>query len=362
MPDRREGDGKFGRMKGGPFLLVLLLVAGCGGAVSGAPTASVSLSSQVATPGPTALATSGPTALATSGPNPLASVPAASGAAITDRYSDGLPRTIDGAPVLRGAAALAHAQSVTDDTPFLVASWVTWVPGVRFCPLFDDGSTWLRDCERPAVSDLAGAQDPALTDAITFRFVLDQVSTGPIVIRVRVHDPRSSTCGTATAQCDRMMVALGIVWAGDDPTTPRPLSVDAVELALRGLHASATIVPRGSDLSFPCGDDLAAADVYYLAAPPRVWPLVTTIEIEPSVAARERALAVTAGASGALSRSALLSTMFSRTPSGSWSEECRWLAISNVALVVRTHHGPTAADRAFLGRLAAALQRAASGG
>jgi hypothetical protein len=335
-------------MKGATSVLALLVgvLAGCGGAVGGPPTASVVPSSHVATSSPAA----------------LASAPAASGAAITDRYPDGLPRTIDGAPVLRGAAALARAQAATDDTPFLIAGWATWVPGARFCPLFDDGSTWLRDCGRPALSDLAGAQDPALTDAITFRFVLDQVSTGPIVARVRVHDPRSSTCGSATAQCDRMMVALGIVWAGDDATTPRPLSIDAVELALRSLHATTSIVPRGSDLSFPCGNDIAGADVYFLAAPPRVWPLVTTIEIEPSVAARERALGVPAGPSGSLTRSALASTGFSRTPSGSWSEECRWLAISNVALLVRTHHGPTAADRAFLDRLAAALERAASPG
>jgi hypothetical protein len=299
----------------------------------------------------------------TSGPTAFASFPATSGSAITDRYPDGLPRSIDGAPVLRGGAALAHAQAVTDDTPFLIAGWVTWVPGARFaCPFLDDGSTWLRDCGRPALSDLAGAQDSALTAAITLRFILDQVSTGPIVARVRVHDPRSSTCGSATAQCDRMMVALEIVWAGDDATAPQPLSIDAVELALRRLHPSTVIVPRGSDLSFPCGDDLAGADVYYLAAPPRVWPLVTTIEIEPSVAARERALGVPAGASGALTRSALALTGFSSTPSGSWSEECRWLPISNVALLVRTHHGPTAADRAFLERLATALQRAASSG
>jgi hypothetical protein len=336
-------------MKGGPFVLALLagVVAGCGGPTIDTLSSSGAPSSQGAT---------------SPIPSVVGSLPAGTTAMITDRYADGLPRTIDGAPVLRGAAALTHARALTDDTPFLITGWVTWDPGVRYCTVFSDGSTWLRDCGRPDLSDLAGAQDPALTDAITFRFVLDQVSTGPIVARVRVHDPRSSTCGSAAAQCDRMMVALGIVWAGDDATTPRPLSIDAVELALRGLHASTSIVPRGSDQSFDCGDDLAAADVYHLAARPRVWPLVTTIEIEPSVAARERALSVRAGASGSLTRSALAFTGFSRTPSGSWSEECRWLAISNVVLVVRTHHGPTAADRAFLHRLAAALERAASSG
>jgi hypothetical protein len=341
-------------MKGGPFVLVLLvaIVAACSGAADGAPTPSVAPASPV---------------VATSGPTAFPSLPAASGAAtsravITDRYPDGLPRTIDGAPVLRGAAALANAKAVGDDTPFLVAGWLSWVPGARFCPLFDDGSTWLRDCGRPAISDLAGAQDPALTAAITFRFVLDRVSTGPIVARVRVHDPRASTCGSDMAQCDRMMVVLGIAWAGDDATAPRPLSVDAVELALRSLNVSADIVPRGSELSESCGNDLAGADVSFLAAPERVWPLVTAIEIEPSVAARQRALVVPTGAPGSLTGSALVSTAFSRTPSGSWSEECRWLAISNVALVVRTHHSPTAADRAFLDRLAAALDSAAASG
>jgi len=351
-------------MKGGALVLVVMLVAGCAGAVSDAstagkaPTASVPSSSQVPASGPTALTTSEPTAVASLGP--------ASSAATTDRYPDGLPRTIDGAPVLRGAAALSYTKSVTDDTPFLVTGWVTWVPGARSCPFLASGDTsWLHDCGRPVLSDLAGkdsALTNALTDATTFRFVLDQVSTGPIVAQVRVHDPRSSRCGSAAAQCDRMMVALGIVWAGDDSTAPRPLSINAVERVLLGLHASTDIVPRGSDLSFPCGNDLNGADIYFLAARPRVWPLVTTVEIEPSVAARERALHVRAGASGALTSSALVYTGFSRTPSGSWSEECHWLAVSNVAVVVRTHHRPTAADRAFIDRLAAALERAASGG
>ena len=349
-------------MKARLLILVLVFVAGCGGAVGGAPTLG---GTPAVTDTPTASAAPS-THVAASGPTALASLPPASEAAITARYPDGLPQTIDGAPVLRGAAALSYAKSVTDDTPFLIAGWVTWVPGARYCPFLAAGTTsWLRDCGRPALGDVAG-QDLALTnalsDAITFRFVLDQVSTGPIVAQVRVHDPRSSTCGAATSQCDRMMVVLGIVWTGDDATTSRPLSINAVELALRGLHASTAIVPRASDRSFQCANDLDGADIYFLAAPDRVWPLVTAIEIEPSVAARQRALHVPAGASGALTSSALASTAFSRTPSGSWSEECRWLAVSNVAVVVRTHHRPTAADRAFLDRLAAALERAASGG
>lgn len=296
---------------------------------------------------------------ATPSPTSIASVPTATATTITERYPDGLPRTIDGAPVLRGSAALAHAEAVTDDTPFLIAGWVTWVPGTRYCSAFADGSTWLRDCGRPALSDLAGAEDQPLTDAITFRFVLDQVRTGPIVLQVRVHDPRATTCGSAAAECDRMMAALAVVWTGDEITAPRPLSIDAAKLALQGIDAATDIVSPGSELAFECGNAIAAAEVYYLAAPPRVWPLVTAIEILPSVAARERALDVPSGAAGSLAKAALTFTGFSRTPSASWSEECRWLAISNVALLVRTHHGPTKADRAFLDQLAAALERAA---
>jgi hypothetical protein len=299
---------------------------------------------------------------ATPGPTAAASVPAATEATVTDRYPDGLPRTIDGMAVLRGAEALAKAKAATDDTPFLIAGWVTWMPGTRYCSLFADGSTWLRDCGRPALADLAGGEDRPLTDAITFRYVLDQISTGPIVARVRVHDPRASSCGSAAAECDGMMVALGTVWTGDDATAPQPLSIDAVELALRGLQASTDIVPVGSDLSFPCGNDLPAAVISYLGVPPRVWPLVTAIEIEPSVEARVRALDLPSGAAGSLTQKALVFTGFSRTPSASWSEECRWLVVSNVALLVRTHHRPTAADRAFLDRLGTALERAASAG
>jgi hypothetical protein len=348
-PDRREHAVKLGHVKSGPLVLALVaaIAGGCGGPFVPTPTPTVAPSStMVATPGPTS-----------SSP-----APAASPTAVTDRYPDGLPRTIGGAPVLRGAAALADAGAATDDTRFLIAGWVSWVPGPRFCPAFDDGSTWLRDCGRPALSDLAGAQDPALSAAVTFRFVLDQVATGPVVAQVRVHDPRASTCGAAAAQCDRMMAVLRIVWAGDAATTARPRSLAAVQRALGGLHASATIVARGSDRSDPCGNDLAGADIAFLTAPPRNWPLVTTIEIEPSVAARQRALSVPAGASGALTSAALVSTAFNGTPSGSWSEECRWLAVANVALVVRTHHAPTAADRAFLVRLAAALEGAAASG
>jgi hypothetical protein len=63
-----------------------------------------------------------------------------------------------------------------------------------------------------------------------------------------------------------MMVVLEIVWSRDAATAPGPLSLSAVELALQSLHASTTVVPRGSDLSESSAHHLAAADVSLLAA------------------------------------------------------------------------------------------------
>ncbi len=301
--------------------------------------------------------------LASPSAQPTQGPAATGGPTIGGRYPDGLPSVVDGELVFRGEAALSHARAAVDDTPFLVAGWVTYEPGAvgYGCPWRSNDPSWLHACLGPAFSDVAGAVDATMARAITFRFALDGLATEPVVASVRVHDPRASTCGTDAAACDGMMVVQQVLWTGDAATTPQPLSLAAVMHALGGLEASPQLVTGNSGLAFPCADDLPSAEVYYLAAPERVWPLVTTIEIEPSAAARAQAVAAPPGASGALTHAALVETAFSSTPSGSWSEECRWLAVANVALVVRTHHGPTAADRLFISRLADALQQAAAG-
>lgn len=135
--------------------------------------------------------------------------------------------------MLRGAAALARAQSAMDDSPFLVVGWVTYLPGPVFCPAQSAGDTsWLHDCVRPAFSDLAGADDATLSAAVTFRFALSGLASGPVVAAVAVHDPRASSCGAATAACDRLMVVQRIVWTGDGAADPQPISVSAVQAVL----------------------------------------------------------------------------------------------------------------------------------
>jgi hypothetical protein len=328
-------------------LALLLVVTGC----VAQPTASA--------PGPTTAGTAGtpiPSAL------PLSSANASP--AITDRYVDGLPRAIDGVPVLRGSAALAKAGAAADRTPFLVGGWVTYLPGVRFCTIQLAGDTsWLHDCVKAGFSDRAGANDQALTAAMTFRFVLQGLSTGPVVAVVEVHDPRAVACGIAAVACDRLMVVQRLVWTGDAATDPRPLSAQAVQGALRTVQPGAELVPYGPTSSISdCGEGLAAARVYPVSTDSALVPAVTLVEIEPSPTSRALALSLEPGAAASLTPAALDCTVIATTPKSSQATEYRWLAVENVGLLVRTHDGPTAADRAFLERLEAAVDRVAAGG
>lgn len=347
-------------MKLGRVLLAVLagVVVACAGGGAGSPT-------PVTVPSSSIIVTAAPSPGATN-PVPSASetAPASDGGTITDRYADGLPRDIDGQPVLRGAAALAHAQAATDDTPFLIAGWLTYLPGVRSCPIQLVGDTsWLHDCVTVGFSDIAGAEDPALTKAVTFRFDLSDLSSGPTVAEVEVHDSRASSCGSATPACARLMVVQRIVWAGDQATAPGPLSFDAVQPVIRAVQESADITPYGpGSMLEDCGPDLSAARLYLVANKESSVPAVTIVEIEPTSIARGRALSLATGLDGTLKPAAVACTVLSTTPTSSRAVDYRWLAVQNVALLVRTHHGPTSADRAFLAALVTGLEGAASSG
>ncbi len=338
-------------MKGRRVLVALLLGAlvGCGGGVS---------------------ATSTPTA-APSGASVAAPVPSVGMSAssdgpdmITDRYADGLPRSIDGSPVLRGPAALTQAWAATDDALFLVGGWVTYLPGPRACPFRAAGDTsWLHDCVSAGLSDVAGADDPALTAAVTFRFVLGRLSSGPVVAKVEVHDPRAATCGSATAACDRLMVVEGLVWTGDSATEPRPLSAEAVRGVLQTIDPTTQFAPFGPDsMLVDCGQGLSAARLYLVTGEPDSVPAVSLVEVLPTPPARARALALATGPAAALGSAALACTDWSQTPTSSMTTEYRWLAVQNVVVLVRTHHRPTSADRAVLEQLTTGLERAAASG
>jgi hypothetical protein len=290
--------------------------------------------------------------------------PGPSGPSI-DRYADGIPKAVDGEPVLRGAAALARAAATTDTTPFLVGGWVTYVPGVRFCTIESVGpnTPWSHDCLRAEFSDVAGALEPTLAAAVTFHFALADLTSGPIVARVEVHDPRASSCGTATAVCDKMMVTQQVVWAGDAATAPRPISLDAATRALAKVQRGATLVPLGPTSPITnCGWALPAAQVELVKGTDGNAPRATIVEVEPSTAARKRAIPQHDGSAAAFGSSALACASMAGA-NGTFSlTDYRWLVVANVAVMARIAAGENAADRAFVDRLSAALTAAASSG
>lgn len=282
-------------------------------------------------------------------------------ATVTDRYADGLPRAIDGTPVMRGAAAVAKAKAMTDDTPFLITGWVDFEPGPRYCALQQSNDTsWLHDCVRATFSDVAGALEPAMTDAVTFRFISDAV-VGPVVASVHVHDPRATECGSAVGDCDRLMVVERIVLSGDQAFEPRPLTADRVQRMLRRVQSDKELRPFGPDSHLTgCGDALPGALVYFPALKPNHVPAVSLVEVEPSPRARERALSLGTGAYNALGPKALICGNFAPVDGSSSTTDYRWLAVENVIVLVQTHHGMTPTDRAFMVRVSKALQHAAS--
>jgi hypothetical protein len=279
------------------------------------------------------------------------------------RYDDGLPRTLGGLPVLRGAAALARA-ATADDAPFLLGGWVTNVPGAVYsCPAeTGPGSRWLAPCGQPAFSDVAGDPHPVLVarGLLTFRMAdVSALESGPAILRVHVRDPRAAQCGAESAACARAMVVEAAVWTGDSATAPRPLDISAVSAALRSVVPGVTLAPLGPGVGLAdCGVVLATSRAYAVPAPAPRTPTVSLVEIAPSSEALARALPIPAGPSGALAPGAQVAQVITSSASGTF--ECRWLRTSNVAVLVRTSNPrPTSADAAFVRRLAAALGEAA---
>ncbi len=286
---------------------------------------------------------------------------AASAAAITDRYVDGLPQTLDGQPVLRGAAALAHARATPDATPFFIGGWVTVVPGLPIaCPLVlpSAGAEWLAPCGQPAFSDQAGdaAGDLVAAGELTFHFLdTSGLQSGPAILRVHVHDPRASECGGQDTPCGRAMVADAVLWTGDAATAPHPLDLARVTAGLRTVVPDLALDPIPDRFSISdCGQILPAARDYTVAVIPPDVPSVSLVEIAPSAEALGRALPIAEGTTAALAAQPLA---ISNPPGGF---QCRWLRVANVALLVRTSDPPRSTDRSFMDRLVAALTAATS--
>jgi hypothetical protein len=308
---------------------------------------------------------------ATTADTRLAATPPVSAAA--DRFGDGIPRTFQGQPVLRWSDALALGQTATDDTAFLVAVWLDVYRGPIFCPNIQvDPSapdSWVNStCTGIEASADAGAQAVALNGVVTFRFastadLTTDLTTGPAILRVHTHDPRSNQCGNQEAVCKAMMVVDAAVWTGDAGTDPQPFTVAYVIGAAAAMRPStdleiATTQDIGWDMRLPGAIALSAPSPWLLT--PADKQLVGAY-LMPSDAAMRRALPdVHPGAAGAILPAANKYTSSGSGPGYSYTVDERWLVVDNVAFSVRTASPPTADDAAWLASIEAAL-RAASG-
>ncbi|MGH2468164.1 MAG: hypothetical protein ACRDGL_10620 [Candidatus Limnocylindrales bacterium] len=292
-------------------------------------------------------------------PNPTPTGPSSA------RYDDGIPRAFDGQPVLRGSVAVTEARSARDATSFLVGGWVSaFPPGQAFsCPAFSN-MTWLNDCPPTTLYDVAGDITATLAVPMTFHFVLGQARTGPVVVSVHVHDPRASECGAQAPACAKAMVVDRIVWTGDGATEARPLAIAAMRQIVMVLQPTIVLADDEGSIG---GCDQPPSSVFYVArgAPP-TGPSILSVAIEPSAAARQRALSQSSGAAAALASGWRPHGPICGESGTGAAGKTTWvvyraLAVANVVISVQTSITLTAADRSFVERLASALERAAGG-
>ena len=146
------------------------------------------------------------------------------------RYDDGIPRTWQGQPVLRGQEALDFAKATTDDAPFLIAFWagIEYSHGCTAQPLggnLDFGCGFMDE-----VGDQPGVRSGQLGAAL--RIDTSMVAPGPVIARVHTHDHAFNGCTSDyVAACQAVMVGDAILWSGDQATSPNPASVKQVSAA-----------------------------------------------------------------------------------------------------------------------------------
>jgi hypothetical protein len=279
------------------------------------------------------------------------------------RYADGIPRKLDGVPVLRGDAALTLLETRTAEASVLVGGWLSVSEGVRSCPALDPTLGWFASCAAPILSDVAGSDVawPGADRLLSFAFApVASLRSGAAILRVHTHDPRAAHCGTAKDACDRAVVVDAIPWNGDAVTAPHPLTAATMQRVLQALQPGVRVLPLSdSNFQADCGSGLAAGRIYPVAHPENSEPVVTWVGISPSPAAAARSVEVAEGLSGALSPAAVQSTGSGVSPAGSFAYACRWLRVENVSLLVLTAPQITTDDRAFLEHLATAMESVA---
>jgi hypothetical protein len=180
------------------------------------------------------------------GPQPTASESATATATATPSassayYEDGIPRTWQGQPVLRGQAALDAAKASTDATPFYVAFWVGY-QWENSCPMAQTESDMLFGCGGPSdLGDQPGVESPlSRVLAGYLRVDVQSVAPAPVIARVHTHDTLAAGC-PAEQDCEHIMVG-DVVWSGGDTTAPHPVTV---------AQAAAAFGPKAESYAYP---------------------------------------------------------------------------------------------------------------
>jgi hypothetical protein len=281
-----------------------------------------------------------------------------------DRYEDGIPRTWQGQPVIRWNDALALRETAKDATPFLAAVWLNMDELEASCPAFKPDpsgvNSWIdpSGCDQRAAGSEAGGPADGLNGVATFRFLNGSATSGPAILRVHVHDPRATECGSKAPQCSRLIVIEQVLWAGDSLTDPQPFTTADVIAAVRSVEPTATCgvdrygimggahIPLAGVLAISCGDGPLPADMQVEGA-----------YVMPSAAAVSRFLpGVQPGAAGAMLPTAQRGGLVGGGDGGAVNVVEHWLVVDNVAISVLTGPDVTDADKAWVAGLEAALK------
>jgi hypothetical protein len=165
----------------------------------------------------------------------------------TPALVDGLPITIDGAPVLRGDDVFTALGSAEPGQELLIGGWLA-SDYVLSCPALRPGEWW-----NPCLA--VGLHEAAANGPLAFVYpgpsptVLPTVEAGftePIVFAVHTHDP---TCPADNLDCQVLPVIDGVAWFGAVEPVPTSFGAapsgglsraDAVAAARAAAEASAS--------------------------------------------------------------------------------------------------------------------------
>jgi hypothetical protein len=129
-------------------------------------------------------------------------------------YPGGIPRSVDGEPVLVGLDTQKRLAEATDDTSFLAGGFASYGPALCSGGLGQrDPNPLAQGCPRYQIAGLPGQLYGDL-----------EVGDVPLVVRVHAHDREAEACLPETIDYCRARVRIeGVVWSGDEATTAAPI-------------------------------------------------------------------------------------------------------------------------------------------